>query len=115
LGGGEGEGTMLSGLSSGQIAFLLGQPVARLATVDEANTPHVVPICFAYGDGAVYTVIDEKPKTVSGAELRRVRNIQTHPDVCLLVDRYDEDWAKLAWLQMRGQASLVTDTAERAR
>ena len=49
--------------------------MARLATVDEAGAPHVVPICFACGDSAIYTVIDEKPKTVRGSELRRVRNI----------------------------------------
>src|SRR5688500_170304 len=98
----------MPGLNPSQIAFLCDQRVARLATVDDANTPHVVPICFAYGDGAVYTVIDEKPKTVGGPELRRVRNIQAHPDVCLLVDRYEEDWTRLAWLQVRGRASQVT-------
>lgn len=104
--------SLLSGLHATQIAFLDSQRVARLATVDEAGTPHVVPICFAYGDGAIYTVIDEKPKTVTGAELRRVRNIVARPDVCLLVDRYEEDWTRLAWLQVRGRASLVTDADE---
>jgi PPOX class probable F420-dependent enzyme len=102
-------------LSPEQVAFLAEHRVARLATVDEANAPHVVPICFAYGDGAIYTVIDEKPKTVSGSELRRVRNILANPDVCLLVDRYDDDWTRLAWLQVRGRAALVTDPAERNR
>ena len=103
----------LDGLNPSQAAFLESQRVARLATVDEAGTPHVVPICFAWGDGAIYTVIDEKPKTVRGSELRRVRNILARPDVCLLVDRYDEDWTRLAWLQVRGRASLVTEAPER--
>jgi PPOX class probable F420-dependent enzyme len=102
-------------LTPHQVQFLAEQRVARLATVDEANAPHVVPICFAYGDGAIYTVIDEKPKRVGGGELRRVRNIQVRPDVCIVADRYDEDWSRLAWLQVRGRASLVADEAERTR
>jgi PPOX class probable F420-dependent enzyme len=46
--------------------------------------------------------------------LQRIRNILAHPDVCVLVDRYDEDWSRLAWIQIRGQATLVTDDAEGA-
>lgn len=98
-----------------QIAFLAGRRVARLATVDEAGRPHALPVCFAYLDGAVYTPIDEKPKRGDPAELRRVRNILARPDVCLVADHYEEDWARLAWLQVRGRAALVTDADERAR
>jgi PPOX class probable F420-dependent enzyme len=101
-------------LSPEQVLFLDGQRVARLATVDEHGKPHVVPICFACVAGTVYTPIDEKPKRVGAAALRRVRNILAHPEVCLVADRYDDDWTRLAWLQVHGQASLVTDTAERS-
>ncbi|MGE3267768.1 MAG: pyridoxamine 5'-phosphate oxidase family protein, partial [Chloroflexota bacterium] len=49
-------------------------------------------------------------------ELRRIRNILANPKVCLVVDHYeDEDWTRLAWLQVRGQASLAEDPAERER
>jgi PPOX class probable F420-dependent enzyme len=106
-------------LTAEQERFLDGQRVAHLATVDEAGTPHVVPICFALVDGVVYTAIDEKPKRVDArsdpSALRRVRNILAHAEVCLMVDRYDEDWTKLAWLQVRGAAALVTDGAEQGR
>ena len=102
-------------LSPHQVAFLHEQRVARLATVDGASAPHVVPICFAYADAMIYSVVDEKPKRVSGADLRRIRNIIAQPQVCFLVDRYDEDWSRLAWLQIRGQASLVIEEDERAR
>jgi PPOX class probable F420-dependent enzyme len=87
--------------------------VGHLATVDEQNRPHVVPVCFALIDGTLYTPIDEKPKR--GGELRRLRNLRANPAVCLTVDRWDEDWTRLAWLQARGTASLVDDPDERAR
>ena len=87
--------------------------VAHLATVDERNRPHVVPVCFVLLDGALYTPIDEKPKR--GGELRRVRNLRVNPAVCLTVDHWDEDWTRLAWVQARGAASLVDDASERAR
>ena len=102
-------------LSQDQVRLLEEQRVARLATVDESGNPHLVPICFAYSGGVLYTPIDEKPKRGGALELRRVRNIRAHPEVCLLVDRYDDDWSQLAWLQIRGTASLVTDGSERSR
>lgn len=98
-----------------QIAFLRAQPIARLATVDEAGRPHVLPVCFAELDGLLYTPTDEKPKRGDPRSLRRIRNILARPDVCLVVDHYEEDWARLAWLQVRGTAILVDDPAERAR
>jgi len=98
-----------------QIAFLGEQRVARLATVDEAGRPHVLPVCFAEVDGVLYTPIDQKPKRGDPLSLQRVRNILAHPDVCLVVDHYEEDWTHLAWLQVRGTATLVDDPAERAR
>ncbi|MBA2449186.1 MAG: TIGR03668 family PPOX class F420-dependent oxidoreductase [Chloroflexi bacterium] len=98
-----------------QSAFLRGPRVARLATVDEAGRPHVLPVCFAEVDGVLYTPIDEKPKRGDPLSLRRVRNILARPGVCLVVDHYEEDWTRLAWLQVRGTAALVDDPAERAR
>ena len=99
-------------------AFVQRARVAHLATADAEGRPHVVPICFAWLNQAAYTAIDEKPKRVDPKQdpgaLRRVRNILAHPRVCLLVDRYNEDWTRLAWLQVRGDAALVTDGAERA-
>jgi PPOX class probable F420-dependent enzyme len=75
----------------------------------------VLPVCFAPLDGVVYTPIDEKPKRGDPASLRRVRNIAAHPEVCLVADHYEEDWSRLAWLQVRGRAALVTDPEERSR
>ena len=98
-----------------QAAFLDRQRVARLATVDEAGRPHALPVCFAALEGVLYTPIDEKPKRGDPTTLRRVRNILANPSVCLVADHYEEDWTRLAWLQVRGSAALVEDARERTR
>ncbi|HEV8634322.1 MAG TPA: TIGR03668 family PPOX class F420-dependent oxidoreductase [Chloroflexota bacterium] len=95
--------------------FLEAGRVGHLATVDERGGPHVVPVCYAGSEGALYTPVDEKPKRGDPGSLRRVRNILANPAVCLTVDRYDEDWSRLAWVQVRGRAALVEDPDERAR
>jgi PPOX class probable F420-dependent enzyme len=108
--------TTPASLSPEQAAFLEEQRSGRFATVDPQGQPHVVPICYALLDGIVYTPIDEKPKTGDPRSLRRIRNIQANPKVCLVVDHYeDDDWSRLAWLQVRGTASLVEDADERTR
>jgi PPOX class probable F420-dependent enzyme len=102
-------------LTAAQLVFLEQQRSGRLATVDPAGQPHAVPICYVLLDGIVYTPIDEKPKRGDPRQLRRIRNILANPRVCLVVDHYeDEDWSRLAWLQVRGVASLVEGDAERA-
>jgi PPOX class probable F420-dependent enzyme len=102
-------------LTATQVDFLNRQRVAHLATVDDADRPHLVPICFACLDGLVYSAIDEKPKRVAPGALRRLRNLEANRNVCLLVDHYDEDWTQLAWLQVRGLAEAVADVRERSR
>jgi PPOX class probable F420-dependent enzyme len=81
--------------------------VARLATVDPLGRPHVVPICFAIEGETLYTAVDEKPKRTRA--LQRLRNIEAHPQVEVLVDHYDEDWSRLWWVRLRGTASVVDD------
>ena len=101
-------------LTPRHVLFIERLRVARLATVDEGGRPHVLPVCYAAVRGAIYTPVDEKPKRVAATSLRRVRNILAHPQVCLVWDHYEEDWTRLAWLQVRGTASLVEAAAEQA-
>ncbi len=68
-------------------------------------------MCFALSEGAVVTPIDEKPK--SGRPLGRLRNIAHDPRVCLLVDRWDEDWRSLAWVRVDGTAEVLSRGLER--
>ena len=87
------------------LSFIDSCRVAHLATADGDGSPHVVPVCFAYLDGAFWVAIDEKPKTTR--RLKRIRNIETNPRVSLVFDRYDEDWFRLAYVLVRGTASVV--------
>lgn len=86
--------------------FVAQGRVARLATVDEHGQPYAVPIVYALSGRQLYTPIDAKPKSVEAGRLRRVRNIQAEPRVAVIVDEYDEDWQRLAWVQLRGRAAL---------
>jgi PPOX class probable F420-dependent enzyme len=88
-------------------SFVRTQRAGRLATVDARGRPHIVPICFVYSDGCLYSVLDAKPKRVPVERLQRVRNLLARPDVQVLVDRYDEDWTRLAYVQLRGRARLL--------
>ena len=85
-------------------------PVARLATVTPDGTPHLVPVVFAV-DGehqsdrdVVYTAVDAKPKTTQ--RLRRLANIESNPQVSLLVDHYADDWTQLWWVRIDGIAVI---------
>jgi PPOX class probable F420-dependent enzyme len=93
-------------------AFVREARVARFATVDEHGRPHIIPVCFAYQDGFIYSVLDAKPKRVPVRNLRRVRNLLANSNVQLLVDRYDEDWSRLRYVQLRGRASLLENGPE---
>jgi PPOX class probable F420-dependent enzyme len=91
-------------------AFIERQRVARLATVGADGTPHLVPICFALAGEVLYSAIDDKPKR--SARPQRVRDVAARPAVAVLFDHYDDDWSRLGWVQLRGQASLLEAGAE---
>ena len=95
--------------------FARAQRVARLATVDARGRPHLVPIVFAYTAGRLYTPLDLKPKSVTPQRLQRVRNILANPQVQVLIDRYDEDWRRLGYVQLRGRAELIEGGTEYRR
>ena len=75
----------------------------------------MVPVCYAYDGKAFYTPLDQKPKRKAGGELARVRNIQANPEVALLLDHYDEDWAKLWYILIRGRGEILSAGAERKK
>jgi PPOX class probable F420-dependent enzyme len=95
--------------------FLHEMRVGHLATADAAGTPHVVPVCYAIEADALYITIDEKPKRPSAKPLKRLANILENPSVAVCVDRYDEDWTRLAWVMLRGPAEILASGAEHDR
>jgi PPOX class probable F420-dependent enzyme len=83
-----------------------------LCTIGPDGSARPVPVCFALGESAaatcLYTPLDDKPKRVADPRrLARVRDIEARAEVTLLVDRWDEDWSRLAWLRLDGIASLL--------
>jgi PPOX class probable F420-dependent enzyme len=81
--------------------------VAHLATADAAGQPLVMPICFVFDGNRIYSPIDEKPKRIAPRKLKRLRNIEANPQVSLVIDRWDEDWRKLAYILVSGQAKIL--------
>ena len=102
--------------------------VARMATVSAAGTPHLVPVTFAVIDAAteagrptvagrnaaelIVFAVDHKPKSTTA--LRRLANIAANPRVAFLVDRYDDDWDRLAWVRADTVAGVI-EGADRFR
>jgi len=87
--------------------------VARLSTLDAEGKPHLIPICFVWDGSAFYSAIDRKPKQVAPTQLARLKNIEKTPHVALLIDQYDEDWTRLWYVLVRGEAELVIGATER--
>jgi PPOX class probable F420-dependent enzyme len=71
-------------------------------------------VCYALDDGALYFVADEKPKRRPARALRRLANLRENPRAALVVDEYDDDWTRLAWVLVRGPARAVEDPAAHA-
>jgi PPOX class probable F420-dependent enzyme len=88
-------------------AFIRAGRVAHFATVDAGGQPLVIPICFAFDGKEFFSPIDEKPKQISPHKLKRLRNIAENPKVSLVIDRWDEDWRKLAYILISGRARIL--------
>jgi PPOX class probable F420-dependent enzyme len=102
--------------------------VLRLATVGPDGAPHQVPATFARYAGPsgdrIAIAVDHKPKRHQN--LRRLRNIEAVPAVCVLADEYSDDWTRLWWVRADGTARVLAvpeagagtggaDAAERSR
>jgi PPOX class probable F420-dependent enzyme len=55
----------------------------------------------------IVSVLDDKQKSVPDEELARVRHLRRDPRVSLIIDHYDEDWPRPAFVQVRGAARLI--------
>jgi len=89
------------------LAVAARSPVARLATIGASGEVDLVPITFALTSTTVVTAVDHKPKQTR--QLRRLDNIAREPRVTVLIDHYDDDWAALWWVRLRGRAVVVDD------
>ncbi|HEY6958565.1 MAG TPA: TIGR03668 family PPOX class F420-dependent oxidoreductase [Candidatus Limnocylindria bacterium] len=97
-------------------ALITSSRTAHLASADQYARPHVMPIVFVWEEPTLYFPLDRKPKRDDDWHmLRRVRNIETNGRVAVVIDRYAEDWTRLAWVLLEGQATIVETGAERDR
>ncbi len=97
---------MVSTLAPTLLAQLLDrEPVARLALLDDAGAPEVMPIVFARVGTQIFSPVDGKPK--SHARLARLRHIEAHPRVALVIDRYAADWQQLWWVRIAADAFIA--------
>lgn len=98
-----------------ELAFLQDRRIAHLATTSPDGVTTIHPFCYAVidqsGGPAIVTALDEKPKQVDVRELGRVRDISINPEVAIVADDYSEVWSRLAWVHLRGQASLLEPDA----
>jgi PPOX class probable F420-dependent enzyme len=101
-------------LDEHQRAFAAAARTATLATIAPSGRPRLVPICFVVGEDdnlgrqRLYTPLDDKPKrSADPHELARVQDLLVLPEASLLVDRWSEDWSRLAWLRLHARGVLL--------
>ncbi len=80
--------------------------MGHLGLLDDDGRPRVLPVTYAIHEQAVWTAIDNKPKA-SDRELARVRWLRERPSAAFTVDRYEDDWSRLCWVQLIGTVSIV--------
>lgn len=82
--------------------------VARLAQLDNEQAVHAIPFVFARVGEMLYSPVDGKPKR--HAALSRLNWIEKHPQVTVLIDHYEDNWERLWWLRLYGEAVKVNST-----
>jgi PPOX class probable F420-dependent enzyme len=85
-------------------ALLHESRVARLGLLDDRDRPRVLPVTFTLAEGALWTAIDRKPKR---GEPARVRYLRRRSEAALTADLYDDDWSRLAWVQVLGEVEVL--------
>ena len=93
-------------LTDDEVAFVTGRRLGRVATVSADATPHVVPVMYAFADGAFWFSSDPAD--------RKVRNLRANPRAALVSD---EPPPVKAGVMVSGPALLIEagDLFERAQ
>lgn len=67
----------------------------------------MLPVTFAVIGGSVWSAVDQKPKRHGGEALARVRWLRARPASAITIDHYDDDWSRLAWVQLVGTTAVL--------
>jgi PPOX class probable F420-dependent enzyme len=81
--------------------------IGHLATASSNLQPYLTPVVFVIEQKSIFIPLDDKPKTTTIKQLKRVKNITENPRVSFLVDHYEEDWKKLWFVMLIGHATLL--------
>jgi coenzyme F420-0:L-glutamate ligase/coenzyme F420-1:gamma-L-glutamate ligase len=94
-----------------ELSFVAARRIGHLATANGAGQPSVVPFCYALLSTAagpvIVSALDEKPKSRPLNQIQRVRNIGENRFVSVVVDDYNDDWSRLRFVQLSGEATLI--------
>ena len=96
----------LEALPTWALELLEAERVGHLGLLDDDGRPRVLPVTFARFEGALWSAVDDKPKRVAGERLARLRWLRARPASALTIDRYDDDWTRLAWIQVIGLTTV---------
>ncbi len=97
--------TTLENLPGWAVSLLLESQVGRLGLVDDNGAPRVLPVTYVLHSGSLWTAVDNKPKRAG--EPARVGWLRARPSAALTVDHYDDDWSRLAWVQVLGEVAVL--------
>lgn len=78
----------MSAFSEAELAYLAEGRLGRLATIDAAGLPHVVPLGWGYN--AELDTIDVGGRDF--ARTRKFRNVEGNPNVALVIDDVLPPW-----------------------
>jgi len=81
--------------------------VARVGTLDESGSVHLVPLVYVVDGDIWYSPSDAGPRPV-----KRLRNVLADPRASILIDDYDEVWSRVWWVRLRGRGRMIESGAE---
>ena len=81
-------------------------PLGHLSYLDDGDRPRVLPVTFAITGEELWTAIDRKPKRKPADQIARVRYLRRRPESALCVDHYEDDWSRLAWVQVTASVAI---------
>lgn len=84
--------------------YLSVHRVMRLATVSHRGMPSNVPMVYGF-DGRDIFFVTQKMSA-------KVRNLQRHPLVAVVVDEYSEDWPNYRGILLQGRAQIIRSARE---
>jgi PPOX class probable F420-dependent enzyme len=101
------EGGSLDRLPGWALGMLAKARVGHLGLIDDRDRPRVLPVTFALIGDAVYSAVDQKPKRGQPRDIARIRYLRRRSEAALTVDHYEDDWRRLAWVQVLGRVEIL--------